>query len=92
MTTIESLSAGLPVVSTDVGSQNTLIPTEALTPRSTRDFIKCASGILLKMLESCDFRKSVWQSEMDRLVEFSKLKNANTLFSEILTKWSDDEQ
>ena len=31
LTTIESLSAGLPVVSTDVGSQNTLIPTEALT-------------------------------------------------------------
>lgn len=92
LTTIESLSAGLPVVSTDVGSQNTLVPAEALTPRSTRDFIKCASGILLKMLEDNDFRNSVWQSEMDRLVEFSKLKNANTLFSEILSKWSDDEQ
>ena len=92
LTTIESLSAGLPVVSTDVGSQNTLIPTEALTPRSTRDFIKCASRILLKMLEDDDFRKSVWQSEMDRLVEFSKLKNANTLFTEILGKWSEDER
>lgn len=92
LTTIESLSAGLPVVSTDVGSQDTLIPIEALTPRSTRDFIKCASRILLKMLEDNDFRKSVWQSEMDRLVEFSELKNANTLFTEILGKWSDDEQ
>lgn len=91
LTTIESLSAGLPVISTDVGSQNTLIPTEALTPRSTRDFIKRASSILLKMLDADDFRKSVWRAEMDRLVEFSKLKNANTLFTEILSKWSDDE-
>lgn len=92
LTTIEALSAGVPVISTNVGSQKTLIPPDALLRRGTRNFVADASNILLSLLHSENKRVDLWEREMVLLEQFSKLESANELFDRLLKEWSNHAQ
>ena len=88
-TTIEALRKGVPVLSANVGSQDTLIPHAGLLPRSTKDFIDAAVPQLEYLRNNEDARSKLWRDEMDMLKNFSKLENANSFFTKILQEWSD---
>lgn len=91
LTSIEAISVGIPVVSTNVGSQNTLIPDEALTGRSTRAFVSQCSKILERLNKNEEERHRLWTKEAEMLRKFSSLENANTLFNRLLGEWSCNE-
>lgn len=88
LTTIEALSAGIPVISANVGSQDTLIPPQGLCRRESARFVHDVTVIVGRILESEENRKKLWEAEKNRLEKFSELKSANEYFRDMLTKWS----
>ena len=88
LTTIEALSAGIPVISANVGSQDTLIPPQGLCRRESARFVRDVTAIVGRILESEENRKKLWEAEKNRLEKFSELKSANEYFRDMLTKWS----
>lgn len=88
LTTIEALSAGIPVISANVGSQDTLIPPQGLCRRESARFVRDVTAIVGRILESEENRKKLWEAEKKRLEKFSELKSANEYFRDMLTKWS----
>lgn len=90
LTTLEALSNGVPVISTDVGSQRTIISSKGLLPRSTRAFISAAVKSCEQLYRYESEREDLWNQEIELLKNFAKLKSANSVFVEILTKWSSE--
>ena len=88
LTTIEALSAGIPVISAKVGSQDTLIPPQGLCRRESAWFVQDAIAIVGRILESEENREKLWEAEKCRLEKFSELESAGEYFRDMLTKWS----
>lgn len=89
LTSIEALSSGVPVLSANVGSQDTIISPEALLPRGTASFVRGATRMLTTLLNHEDQRILLWDQEMEKLQAFATLPSANTLFTRLLKKWSE---
>lgn len=87
LTTFEALSSGIPVISTDVGSQKTLVPSGALLGTCTGEFLSKASTQIKKMNENDGVRERLWSEECNMLADFNKLESADHLFSRLLTSW-----
>lgn len=87
LTSFEAISAGIPVLSTDVGSQSTVIPTAALLGMSTGAFLRKAIPLLESMLVDETLRESIWRQEVDLVSEFSHLETANHLFTRLVNDW-----
>ncbi|WP_204572935.1 glycosyltransferase [Collinsella intestinalis] len=88
LTTMEAVCAGIPVISCDVGSQNTLIPPEGLTRRKSRDFITDAAYMIESMRENEDRRMHLWEEERERLKHFEQAESASSFFDRLLSRWS----
>lgn len=91
LTSIEAITAGIPVVSTNVGSQRTLIPSSGLVERSTSKFVEQTVSILERLRTDEASRRSLWTEEHLLLKKFSKLESANSYFSHLMHDWSIDE-
>lgn len=88
LTTIEAISAGVPVLSANVGSQSTLVSPVGLLPRLTASFVRAAAKSLVHMTDQESDRRRLWQDEAKRLMEFSKLESADDLFRKLFEQWS----
>lgn len=88
LTTFESICAGIPVISADVGSQSTLIPEEGLLPRLSTAMVQHGTRTLIHLLESKLDRKALWQEEFHRLQDFATLESAKSLCERIFKQWS----
>ncbi|NIH83065.1 glycosyltransferase family 4 protein [Amycolatopsis viridis] len=65
LTSFEATAAGVPVVSTDVGSQASLVADDLLCPRHTYPFIRTATRRIETLASSADQRKR-WFDEQAR--------------------------
>lgn len=88
LTSIEAITAGIPVLSANVGSQDTLIPPQGLLRRMTVEFVRDAKRSLTHILEREDDRKKLWETEWKRLHAFSAKTSANEYFKHMLNEWS----
>lgn len=88
LTTIEAICAGVPTLSADVGSQQTLIPPQGLLHRMTAPLIRDAKRSLIHVLDDEDDRRRLWQAERQRLASFCKKRSADSLFQDLFTEWS----
>lgn len=88
LTTIEALSAGIPVISADVGSQSTLVPKQGLLRRMTSKMVHDAKSALVHLANNEDDRKQLWALEENRLEKFSQLEPADHLFARTLEGWN----
>lgn len=88
LTTIEAISAGVPVLSANVGSQETLVPPQGLLHRMTSSFIHDAKRSLEHLSANETDRRKLWEVEKHRLETFSHKQTANSLFSQLLNEWS----
>ena len=88
LTSIEAITAGIPVLSANVGSQDTLIPPQGLLRRMTVEFVRDAKRSLTHILEREDDRKRLWETEWKRLHAFSAKTSANEYFKHMLNEWS----
>lgn len=89
LTSIEAISAGVPVISTNVGSQETLIPPKGLCRRMTSNFVHDAKSALSHILNNEEDRRKLWESELARLQKFSELESAEAYFKKMLKEWHD---
>lgn len=87
LTSFEAISAGVPVISTDVGSQSTVIPPAALLGMRTGAFLRKAIPLLESMRVNEALRESIWSQEVDMVNEFSRLETANHLFTRLVNDW-----
>lgn len=88
LTTIEAISAGVPTLSANVGSQETLIPPQGLLRRMTASLVRDAKRSLIHVLDHEEDRRKLWETERQRLESFSKKRSADSLFQDIFTEWS----
>ena len=89
LTSIEAISAGVPVISANVGSQETLIPPKGLCRRMTSNFVHDAKSALSHILNNEEDRRKLWESELTRLQKFSELESAEAYFKKMLKEWHD---
>ena len=89
LTSIEAISAGVPVISANVGSQETLIPPKGLCRRMTSNFVHDAKSALSHILDNEEDRRKLWESELARLQKFSELESAEAYFKKMLKEWHD---
>ena len=89
LTRIEAISAGVPVISANVGSQETLIPPKGLCRRMTSNFVHDAKSALSHILNNEEDRRKLWESELARLQKFSELESAEAYFKKMLKEWHD---
>lgn len=89
LTSIEAISAGVPVLSANVGSQETLIPPKGLCRRMTSSFVHDAKSALSHILNNEEDRRKLWESELARLQKFSELESAEAYFKKMLKEWHD---
>lgn len=89
LTSIEAISAGVPVISANVGSQETLIPPKGLCRRMTSNFVHDAKSALSHILNNEEDRRKLWESELARLQKFSELESAEAYFKKMLKEWYD---
>ena len=89
LTSIEAISAGVPVLSANVGSQETLIPPRGLCRRMTSNFVHDAKSALSHILNNEEDRRKLWESELTRLQKFSELEAAEAYFKKMLKEWHD---
>ena len=89
LTSIEAISAGVPVISANVGSQETLIPPKGLCRRMTSNFVHDAKSALSHILNNEEDRRKLWESDLARLQKFSELESAEAYFKKMLKEWHD---
>jgi glycosyltransferase involved in cell wall biosynthesis len=88
LTTFEATAAGVPVLSTDVGSQASLVADGLLCPRHPYPFIASALRRLQMMAESPEQRK-VWLDEQAaKSAAFARLPDARTWVRNLYQGWA----
>lgn len=87
LTTFEAVAAGIPVISTDVGSQRTIVQGEALLPRPARRFIGGAAALIERLAENEELRERLWASQRAEVTDFSALPSAHHFMKELFASW-----
>jgi len=87
LTTFEAIAAGVPVLSTDVGSQRTIVQGDMLAPRPARPFVSQSTSVISRLAWSENLRELRWQEQRDRVTKFSELPTAHEWMKETFAQW-----
>jgi len=87
LTSFEATAAGVPVVSTDVGSQCSLVATELLCPRHPYPFLQAATKSVVAMMTSADLRKKWLEEQLVKAAAFTRLTDARSWIRELYQGW-----
>lgn len=87
LTSFEATAAGVPVISTDVGAQASLVADELLTPRHPYPFLHQASARIETMMTSPDASKTWLDEQVGKAAAFAKLPDARSWTRELYQGW-----
>ncbi len=87
LTTLEAVSAGIPVISTDVGAQGDLIPPEALVPRNVHRAVRGLADLMVRYSADEPARRRLWDFERQAEHDLLQLPSANAWFEEMVSSW-----
>lgn len=87
LTTLEAISQGVPVVSTDVGAQRDIIPASALAPRSARRAARRLAEIVLVLADDERAREDLWVQERNAEKKLLSHSSASDWFKEEVGSW-----
>lgn len=87
LTSFEASAAGVPVVSTDVGSQASLVADELLCPRHPYPFIRTAAERITTMMTSPERRASWLREQQDKSAAFAGLPDARSWTRDLYQGW-----
>lgn len=87
LTTLEAISHGVPVLSTDVGAQSDIIPARALVPRfaHTAALNLAKKAALLERDENA--RRKLWEDERAAELKLLAIPTANEWFTQEVGSW-----
>lgn len=89
LTTFEALAAGIPVLSTDVGSQRSVVEGDMLVPRSAQRFLPLAVSQITALSASEQLREQAWNTQKQRMDEFAATIDADHFMKELFTQWQE---
>ncbi|WP_449277090.1 glycosyltransferase [Leucobacter sp. GX24907] len=89
LTTFEAVAAGIPVLSANVGSQRTIVQSDMLLSRPTREFVREAEERIQKLLSSERVREQAWETQRSRIAEFSRIPGADQFVKELFEQWQE---
>jgi hypothetical protein len=87
LTTFEATAAGVPVISTDVGSQASLVAEDLLCPRHPYPFLQTAATRIDTMTNSTDQHKEWLDEQVSKAAAFAKLPDARSWTRELYEGW-----
>lgn len=87
LTTIEAIAAGVPVISTDVGSQSTLVPNSGLMSRLTPRMVTRAVSLITQLNAHEELREQLWKLERVKADHLAQLQSASEWAREELASW-----
>ncbi|MGQ0775908.1 MAG: glycosyltransferase [Pseudonocardiales bacterium] len=87
LTSFEATAAGVPVVSTDVGSQSSLIADGLLCPRHPYRFLDAATTKIVTIMTSPNQRKSWLEEQTAKATAFARLPHARPWVRELYQGW-----
>lgn len=87
LTSFEATAAGVPVVSTDVGSQASLIADGLLCPRHPYRFLDAATTRIVTIMASPNQRKSWLDEQLAKATAFARLPHARPWVRELYQGW-----
>lgn len=87
LTSFEATAAGVPIVSTDVGSQASVIADGLLCPRHPHRFLDAAHTRIITMMVSPDQRKRWLEEQVVKAAAFAKLPLARPWVRELYEGW-----
>ncbi|WP_436493148.1 glycosyltransferase [Actinokineospora sp. HUAS TT18] len=87
LTSFEASAAGVPVVSSDVGSQASLIADELLCPRHPYPFIRTAADRIGTMMTSPQRREAWLAEQRTKSIAFAALPDARSWIRDLYEGW-----
>ncbi|HEY0804285.1 MAG TPA: glycosyltransferase [Pseudonocardiaceae bacterium] len=87
LTSFEATAAGVPVVSTDVGSQASLVATELLCPRHPYAYLHAAATSINAMMVSAEQSKKWLDEQVVKAAAFARLPDARSFTRELYQGW-----
>ncbi|MTD57799.1 glycosyltransferase [Amycolatopsis sp. RM579] len=88
LTSFEATAAGVTVVSTDVGSQSSIVAKDLLCPRHPYPFISAAVRSITEMASSPDRHKRWFDEQVEKAEALKRLPHAKEWAQETYRKWS----
>ncbi|PKQ31417.1 MAG: glycosyl transferase [Actinobacteria bacterium HGW-Actinobacteria-2] len=87
LTTFEAVAAGVPVISTDVGAQAEVIPSDALLPRLAATMMSPALDLLRK-LSDAGARENLLARERAAVAELATYETASEWMKGVVAQWA----
>lgn len=87
LTTLEAVTHGVPVVSTDVGAQGDIIPDSALVPRYARMAARRLADAVSVLVDDEDARETLWRKERKAEKKLLSQPSASAWFKEEVGSW-----
>lgn len=87
LTTLEAIAHGVPVVSTDVGAQQDIVPGDALLPRNVHRATSKGAAVVLELSGDEEQRRSLWKRERKAERRLLAVPSATQWFSEEVRSW-----
>jgi glycosyltransferase involved in cell wall biosynthesis len=87
LTTLEAISHGVPVVSTDVGAQSDLVPARALVPRNVHRAVAGLADKVRWLAADEDARRQLWTDEREAEKRLLAAQTASSWFAQEVGSW-----
>jgi glycosyltransferase involved in cell wall biosynthesis len=87
LTTLEAITHGVPVISTDVGAQRDIIPATALVPRYAHRASRQLAEAVAPLINDEDAREALWRKERKAEKKLLSQQSASSWFKEEVSSW-----
>lgn len=87
LTTFEAIGAGIPVLSTDVGSQRTIVQGKMLLARPAIPFLRAAVKQITILARSDSAREHAWNTQRHAVEVFGRNTDAHHWMKDVFNKW-----
>lgn len=87
LTTLEAITHGVPVVSTDVGAQRDVIPAAALAPRYAHRGSRRLAELVVPLIDDETAREALWRKERKAEKKLLSQPSASSWFKEEVSSW-----
>jgi hypothetical protein len=87
LTTFEATAQNVAVLSTDVGSQASLVSSKGLVPRQPLAFIREAVDRTMAIMASDELRKQILEDQREKIIALKELPEAGDWTTELYEGW-----
>ncbi|MGW9588132.1 glycosyltransferase [Microbacterium sp. NPDC055455] len=87
LTTLEAITHGVPVVSTDVGAQSDIIPASGLVPKNVHRAVRTAAERVAVLADDEARRRELWRAEREAEQRLLSHPSASEWFTKEIKTW-----